>query len=56
MPTKRRPLTSEEQTKLAALREEIDQAYEQGGSYTDEEVGASIKAQLDAWERKSRKA
>jgi DNA-binding IclR family transcriptional regulator len=54
MPSKRRPLTSEEHAKLAALREEINRAYEQGGSYTDEEVGASIEAQLDAWERKSR--
>jgi hypothetical protein len=56
MPTKRRQFTSEEQAKLAALREEINRAYEQGGgTYTDEEVGASIEAQLDAWE-KARKA
>jgi len=52
MPAKRRPLTSEEQAKLAALREEINRAYEQGGSYTDEEVEASIEARLDAWEQK----
>jgi DNA-binding IclR family transcriptional regulator len=56
MSHKRRPLTSEEQAKLTALREEINRAYEQGGSYTDEEVGASIEAALDAWERKSPKA
>ena len=56
MPSQCRPLTSEEQAKLAALRQEINRAYEQGGSYTDEEVGASIEAQLDAWERKSHKA
>jgi hypothetical protein len=43
MPAKRRPLTSEQQAKLAALREEINRAYEQGGSYTDEEVAAYIE-------------
>ena len=56
MPIQRRPLTSEEQAKLAALREEINRAYERGGSYTDQEVGASIEARLDAWERRSHKA
>ena len=55
MPSQRRPLTSEEQAKLAALREEINRAYEQGGSYTDEEVASSIEACLDVWERRSRK-
>ena len=48
----RRQLTSEEEAKLAALRETINRSIEQGGSYTDEEVGASIEARLDAWERK----
>jgi hypothetical protein len=43
MPAKRGPLTSEQQAKLAALREEINRAYEQGGSYTDEEVAAYIE-------------
>jgi hypothetical protein len=56
MPPKHRPLTSEELAKLATLREEINRAIEQGDSYTDEEVGASIEARLDAWERKARKA
>jgi len=56
MSIRHRPLTSEEQAKLAALREEINRAYERGGSYTDQEVGASIEARLDAWERRSHKA
>jgi hypothetical protein len=43
MPTQRRSLTSEEQAKLAALREEINRGYEQGGSYTDEEVAEYIE-------------
>jgi len=47
-----RPLTSEEQAKLAALRETIKRSIEQGGSHTDEEVEASIAASLDAWEQK----
>jgi hypothetical protein len=47
-----RSLSPEDQAKLAALRAEINQAIEQGGSYTDEEVGANIAAKLDAWERK----
>ena len=51
-----RSLSPEDQAKLAALRADIDRAYEQGGSYTDEEVAASIEARLDAWERRSHKA
>lgn len=47
----RRPLTPVEETKLAALRETINLSIARGGSYTDEEVGASIAARLDAWER-----
>jgi DNA-binding IclR family transcriptional regulator len=43
MPTKRRPLTSDEQAKLPALREEINRAIEEGGSYTDEEIAAYIE-------------
>jgi hypothetical protein len=45
-------LTPEDETKLAALRETINRSIERGGSYTDEEVSASIEARLDAWERK----
>jgi len=47
-----RSLSPEDQAKLAALREEINQAIERGGSYTDKEVEASISASLDAWEQK----
>ncbi len=47
-----RSLSPEDQAKLAALRADIDRAYEQGGSYTDEEVEASIKETLDDWEQK----
>lgn len=42
----------DDQAKLAALREDINSAIERGGSYTDEEVEASIEATLDDWERK----
>jgi hypothetical protein len=47
----RRSFTPEEEAKLAALRATIDRSIERGGSYTDEEVEASISARLDAWER-----
>ena len=47
-----RSLSPEDQAKLAALRADIDRAYEQGGSYTDEEVEASNKETLDDWEQK----
>lgn len=38
-----RSLSPEDQAKLAALRADIDRAYEQGGSYTDEEVAEYIE-------------
>lgn len=42
-------LTLEEQeAKLASLRDMLRKSIEEGGSYTDEEVGASISAALDA--------
>ena len=45
-------LTAEEQeAKLAALREMLRKSIEEGGSYTDEEVGASISAALDGREQ-----
>lgn len=47
----RRESTPEEEAKLAALRETINRSIERGGSFTDEEVEASISANLDAWER-----
>ena len=47
-----RPLSDEErEAKLAALRETINRSIERRGSYTDEEVEASIAARLDAWEQ-----
>jgi hypothetical protein len=38
-----RPLTPEEEAKLADLRETINRSIERGGSYTDEEVAAYIE-------------
>lgn len=50
-------LTLEEQeAKLAALREMLRQSIARGGSYTDEEVEASISAELDARERDRKSA
>ena len=49
-------LTPEQRAKLAALRETINRSIEEGGSYTDEEVEASIAANLDAWETKRKGA
>jgi hypothetical protein len=46
-----RSLSPEDQAKLAALRADIDRAYDLGGSFTDEEVEANIEAQLDEWEK-----
>ena len=43
-------LTREQRIKLEALRETINRSIEEGGSFTDEEVEASITASLDAWE------
>jgi antitoxin ParD1/3/4 len=40
-------LVEEREAKLAALRQTIDAAIERGGSHTDEEVQAAIKARLD---------
>jgi hypothetical protein len=51
-----RSLSPDDQAKLAALREDINSAIERGGSYTDEEVEASIEATLDDWERKRKGA
>ena len=51
-----RSLTPEDRAKLAALRQTINRSIERGGSYTDEEVEASIAARLDAWERKRKGA
>lgn len=40
----------EQEAKLAALREMINNSINRGGSYSDEEVGADISAALDARE------
>ena len=45
-----RSLTPEQRENLEALRETINRSIEQGGSYSDEDVEASIAASLDAWE------
>jgi hypothetical protein len=37
--------------KLRSLRTTIEDSIVRGGSYTDEEVEASVEARLDAWER-----
>ena len=39
-------LVEEREAKLQALRENITAAIEQGGSYTDEEVGAHIAEEM----------
>jgi len=52
----RRSLTAAERAKLVALRKTINRAIARGGSYTDEEVAASIANRLDAWERRRKRA
>jgi hypothetical protein len=49
-------LTPEQRTKLETLRETINRSIEEGGSYSDKEVEASIAATLDAWETKRKGA
>jgi len=49
-----RSLTPQEQAKLKALRADIDQAIERGGSYTDEEVAAYIERVHSDAERNER--
>jgi uncharacterized protein with von Willebrand factor type A (vWA) domain len=50
----RRPLTAEEEAKLADLRATINRSIERGGSYTDEEVAAYIERVHARAERKGR--
>ena len=38
--------------KFRSLRQTIDDSIARGGSYTDDDVEASVAARLDAWERK----
>jgi uncharacterized protein YcaQ len=49
-----RPLTPEEEAKLAALRETIERSIAGGGSYTDEEVEAYIEQVHARAEQESR--
>lgn len=44
-------LVEERETKLAALRETLNASIAQGGAHSDDDVGASVGASLDAWER-----
>lgn len=44
-------LVEEREAKLNALRETINASIERGGEYSDEDVGAAIKARLDGWEK-----
>jgi hypothetical protein len=48
------PLAPEDETKLAELRETINQSIERGGSYTDEEVAAYIDRLHTPSEREGR--
>ncbi len=50
-----RSLSPEDQAKLAALRADIDRAYERGGSFTDEEVEAEYSSPAPRTPRKTRK-
>jgi hypothetical protein len=45
------PIGDEQQQKLAALRDMVNRSIERAGSFTDEEIEASISTRLDAWER-----
>ena len=49
-----RPLTPEEEAKLAALRETIERSIAGGGSYTDEEVAGYIEQVHARAEQESR--
>jgi hypothetical protein len=41
----------ERAARLAELRDTLEHSIQRGGSYTDEDIEASIAARLDAWER-----
>ena len=49
-------LSADDRTKLLALRQTIQDSISRGGSYTEEEVEASVSAALDAWEQKRKGA
>lgn len=50
----RRPLTPEEEAKLADLRDTINRSIERGGSYTDDEVAAYLEQVHAKAERQGR--
>ena len=50
----RRPLTPEEEAKLADLRDTINRSIERGGSYTDDEVAAYLEQVHAKAEREGR--
>ena len=43
-------LVEEREAKLEALRQTLNASIERGGAHSDEAVGRSIDAALDAWE------
>ena len=49
-----RSLSPEDQAKLEALRADINRAYEEGGSYTDEEIAEYIEQIHSDAERQKR--
>jgi hypothetical protein len=49
-------LSVEDRAKLSSLRQTIRDSIARGGSFTDEEVEASVTAALDAWEQKRKSA
>lgn len=44
-------LVKEREARLAALRETLDRAIDEGGAHGDEEVAASLKDEVDALAR-----
>jgi hypothetical protein len=44
-------IDDEHEKKLTELRDTINRSIERGGSFTDEDVEASISSRLDGWER-----
>ena len=44
-------LVEEREAKLQALRDTLNASIARGGSLSDEEVAASVEAELDAWEQ-----
>jgi len=47
-------IDDEHERKLKSLRDTINRSIERGGSFTEEDVEASIASRRDAWERDQR--